>query len=171
MAEIYVPIDFSDICKSIPHGEDIIYSTLCQGFATGGRVNTFKWISHVLMTAKGVAYTVPMSGTLIQVYQHWEKIFGIVSSGRLGTGFAPSRLLTFKLVSDENFETKKKFLERSKKFAAKFRPISIKRKEEWLEINQSNQELKKQIKSVEKSLNNMRIKEKKRLAKEAKKIT
>lgn len=177
MAEIYVPIDFSDIKNVIPPGEDIIYSTLCQGTHSqnlGTKTKTWKWISHCLMTKNGVAYTFPSLQKKKEppqkIYSKWEDILAIASAGKFGVGFTLSLITSYKLVRNENFETKEKFKERSKAFVAKFRPLVIKKQEEWLEANRNNPEVRKRdIKITEKSIRKMKGWEQKRLAKEAKK--
>ncbi|UCC19314.1 MAG: hypothetical protein JSV62_14610 [Promethearchaeota archaeon] len=180
MSDIYVPIDFSDLKSVIPPGEDIIYSTLARGETpigttiTGSKVKYVKYISHILMTPNGVAYTVPTKKPKkeppVKRYTPWGEIHGIASAGKLGTGFSISLTLPFKLVREENFETKESFEKRSKEFVAKFRPLIIEKKEEWLRQNRNNPEIKKrEIKMAEKVLAKMKSWENKRLAKEAKK--
>lgn len=177
MSDIYVPIDFSDIKNKIPPGEDIIYSTLCKGFTSqtvGTKTKTWRWISHVLMTPNGVAYTFPnmkkKKAPPLQIYSVWDEIHSIASAGKLGAGFQLSRFSSFKLVREENFETKEKFKERSKEFIAKFRPLIIKKKEQWLELNRNNPEIKKKIiKNMENAIAKLKAMENKRIAKEIKK--
>ena len=176
ISDIYVPIDFSDVKSKIPPGEDIIYSTLCKGTASqtiGNKSIMWTWISHVLMTPNGLAYTLPdktkKKAPPIQVYSPWEEIFAIVSAGKLGTGITLSKYTSFKLIREEHFETKEKFKERSKEFVAKFRPLLMEKREKWLELNRNNPEIKKRvIKWHEKSLAKMRSYESKRLKKEEK---
>lgn len=89
--------------------------------------------------------------------------------GKFGTGFVLSRGTDFKLVRGEDFETKEKFKERSKEFIAQFRPLLIKKKEEWLELNRNNPEIKKKkIKNMEKTIAKLKSLENKRIAKTAK---
>ena len=178
MSDIYVPIDFSDIKNKIPPGEDIIYSTLCKGYTSmyiGTKIKKWNWISHVLMTPNGVAYTFPNTTNRkappLQIYSTWDEILAIVSMGKFVAGFSLSFTTSFKLVREENFETKEKFNERSKEFIAKFRPLLIKKKDQWLELNRNNPEIQKRtIKTVEKALAKMKAWENKRIAKEVKKI-
>jgi len=176
MSDIYVPIDYSDIKNKIPPGEDIIYSTLCKGQTSqnlGTKTKRWTWISHVLMTPNGLVYTFPdvrkKKAPPLQIYDTWENIKSIVSVGKFGTGFVLSRGTDFKLVRGEDFETKEKFKERSKEFIAQFRPLLIKKKEEWLELNRNNPEIKKKkIKNMEKTIAKLKSLENKRIAKTAK---
>ncbi len=176
MSGIYVPIDYSDIKNVIPPGEDIIYSTLCIGFtlqSLGTKTKTYRWASHVLMTPNGVAYTFPdmtkRKAPPKQVYSSWDKFDTIVSKGKSSVGIN-ARFVEFRLVREENYESKEKFKDRLKEFIAKFRPLLIKKKEQWLELNRDNPEIKKRsIKRAERSILWMKKAENKRLAKEAKK--
>ena len=177
MSDIYVPIDFSDLKSVIPPGEDIIYSTLCNGFTSVRLVRktrTYNWNTHLLMTPNGIAYYMPdttkKKAPLLPMYSTWDEIFAIMGMGKLGCGFSMINGLSFKLLREANFETKDNFKERSREFVVKFRPLLIKKKEQWLELNRNNPEIKKsKIKSMEASLAEMKSLEKKRIAKEAKK--
>ena len=89
--------------------------------------------------------------------------------GKFGIGFSLRKAFDFKLIRDVNFETKEKFNERSKEFVAKFRPLLIKKKEQWLELNRNNPDIKKRrINKIKKSLAINKQLEEKRKAKEAK---
>ena len=175
MSDIYVPINYSDINKIIPPGEEIIYSTLCKGvllLSQGTKSITYKWKTHVLITPNGIAYTKPNTlkkKAVLQEYSTWDEIYRIISVGKFGIGFSLRKAFDFKLIRDVNFETKEKFNERSKEFVAKFRPLLIKKKEQWLELNRNNPDIKKRrINKIKKSLAINKQLEEKRKAKEAK---
>lgn len=67
MGNIYVPLDYSDVIKFVPEGEEVIYSTKCKVevwdhnyFSTGsGKSKTYKYNAHVVMTKKGLAFHIP----------------------------------------------------------------------------------------------------------------
>ncbi|MFX1493572.1 MAG: hypothetical protein ACFFBZ_04755 [Promethearchaeota archaeon] len=58
MAEIYVPIDYSNLKEILPVGDDIIYSTLCKAYHTDAG-SLIIWKTHLLMTEKGIAFSKP----------------------------------------------------------------------------------------------------------------
>lgn len=181
MSDIYVPIDISDIKSVIPPGEDIVYSTMCKCAAVvsvgiGARKSRrTKWVSHVLLTTNGVAYTQPnlfkKRKPSEQKFLPWTEFDAIVNLGRYGSGFSivnPPR--TFKLTREENYETKEKFAERSKEFVPKFRPFLIEKKLQWVEESQKNPAIKKRrINGAIKFIKKMQKLESKRIGKERKK--
>jgi hypothetical protein len=62
MSNIYIPIDHTNVKEVIPPGENIIYSTLCSAVERGGVGPTRykkKYKSHILVTDKGIAFTIP----------------------------------------------------------------------------------------------------------------
>jgi len=130
MTDIYVPIDYSNLKAVIPPGEDIIYSTLCKAkkSSTGmAGVTTTKWISHVLMTPKGIAFMEPRRKKSMKLkYFDWYKI------RRISKTIIPITLKIFlKLEREPNFESKGDYNKRVNEFREKFKVIIEKRKKEW----------------------------------------
>ncbi len=151
MPDIYVPIDYSNAKEKIPPGEDIVYSTLTivtKGPASYSR----KWTSHVLMTTKGITYTIPLRKSAPQVIYHsWNGIYGIMRKNFQIGG------THFKLVRDPNYESKENFKVRIKQFSSTIKPIKQaykemhfaeirKKKQEKREKKKQKKELKKQNK-------------------------
>jgi len=118
MSDIYIPIDYSNAREKIPSGEDIIYSTLMK-VSSGTPAYKRKWISHVLMTTKGIVYTMPQrKNTTVGIYHSWKGIYGIFRKQfQIGGTY-------FKLVRDPNSESKESFKMRSKVFASTIKPIN-----------------------------------------------
>lgn len=69
MSKFIVPINFSPASKKIPIGEDIIYSTLASASVFGGNY-TQLWTAHVLITQKGIAFTLP-GRKIKEIYVDW----------------------------------------------------------------------------------------------------
>ncbi|TFG10478.1 MAG: hypothetical protein EU535_08240, partial [Promethearchaeota archaeon] len=146
MAEIYYPIDKSNLKEIIPLGQDIIYSTLCQGFVHDtNNDKKYKWKTHVLMTKEGVAFSIPVSVNYtakaiktepILIQNHfvgWQNIYVTEVQEFIGTtaGFIVPWLYerirfrtVFKLLRDSEFESKESFKNRSKPFIETFRPLA-----------------------------------------------
>jgi hypothetical protein len=67
VGNIYVPLDYSDVMKFVPEGEETIYSTKCKVevwdhhyySASSNKWKTYKYNVHVIMTKKGLAFHVP----------------------------------------------------------------------------------------------------------------
>jgi len=118
MQDIYIPIDYSNAKEKIPSGEDIIYSTLMK-VTSGTPAYKRKWISHVLMTTKGIVYTVPQrKSPPVGVYHSWNGIYGIWKKQfQIGGTY-------FKLVLNTNYESKESFKMRTKVFASTIKPIN-----------------------------------------------
>jgi hypothetical protein len=154
MADIYVPIDFSNARDVIPPGEDIIYSTMCAGkgeFLDGTKSITYKWLSHFLLTDKGVAFTIPLkvSHTKKQIkklnpreehYLEWHNIN--VFPGRTGDkpGFTIDKIENeikitcfLELVPNPEFESDEKFQERKQLFFNRFKPVQEQKRKEMLD--------------------------------------
>ncbi len=183
MSDIYVPIDYSDVKSAIPPGEDIIYSTLCKveassgTFVTGGSIS--RWLSHVLMTPTGVAYTIPTKKNKppLHIYGTWAEDIRFIFEPRKKTCRFNTRILTlFNLIRDENFESEEVFYKRIREFPAKIRPILMERKAEWLELNYNNKEIKRRLRNFVKSsyngsvgLEKARLEREKKEAEKAKK--
>lgn len=143
MSNIYVPIDFSDAKNRIPTGEDILYSTLCQ-VASGSAAYTTKWLSHVLMTEKGLVYTAPISNKFdpLVLYVPWNKIYGI-GKARFQRG-----QIYFKLVFDNKYETEESFKQRCKEFKSIIKPIKEAGKNYWLTNFPTKKERKAELKRL-----------------------
>ncbi|MHA1992010.1 MAG: hypothetical protein ACW98A_13650 [Candidatus Hodarchaeales archaeon] len=145
MADIYVPIDSSPVKGIIPSGEEIIYSTLCQGKMTSGitgyRMSTDKWITHVLITKNGFAFTRPMIGNPQEVtYLDWGEVRGIYGKRiEIMPGYY------FTLERDSNVEPKDDFKQRKKEFNTKIKPIINDRKKEWEENFPKKKERRQEI--------------------------
>lgn len=77
-AHIYVPINYSDLSKSIPEGEDIIYSTLANVHFLSGNREYISKKTHVLMTKNGfVYYSLRKRKAPEPVYIKWWEIYGV----------------------------------------------------------------------------------------------
>ena len=130
MTDIYVPIDYSNLKSVIPPGEDIIYSTLCKakkGSAGLAGYTTTKWLSHVLMTTKGIAFTVPHRKKPTKAfYTDW---YSMKKFGK--KGFVYKLKTYYRIVREPNFESNNEFRERSKNFLATINPIIQSRRKEW----------------------------------------
>jgi len=67
MGNIYVPLDYSDIMKFVPEGEEVIYSTKCKVdvldsnyfSVSSDKYKTYKYNAHIVMTNKGLAFHIP----------------------------------------------------------------------------------------------------------------
>ncbi|MFX1376932.1 MAG: hypothetical protein ACFFA0_14095 [Promethearchaeota archaeon] len=152
MSELYVPIDHSNVKDAIPEGEDIIYSTLCKVMRNiYGKNKKYTWISHVLMTPNGFAYTEP---NFIQkhmppqaYYIPWYEIRNIGNR-------------TFFVSLDHQFyleknpdEPKTDFKNRGLRFPVKFIPIAIQSIEKRLNVENIE---KKEIKKLKGSLERLK---------------
>lgn len=92
MSNIFIPIDSSDLRKAIPEGEDIIYSTLCKGEGEAMFENKkWSWNSHLLMTQKGMYFTIPLNARFskkqiaklnpkLEVFAPWYNIGNVVTA-------------------------------------------------------------------------------------------
>ncbi len=142
MSDIYIPIDYSEVKNIIPPGEDIVYSTLCKVrntiSHTMGGSTTRKWISHVLITTKGIAYTIPQKKAPIELrYLFWYDIDKVFSRGFM---LRPKfKIVTeFILAQDPNFESKESFKERHKLFKEKLLSVivtALTDKQKEIEVN------------------------------------
>lgn len=151
MSDIYVPIDYSDIKKKIPPGEEIIYSTLCKGVVEVGgppqKTIRTTWITHVLFTQNGVTWVKPhytkKRRPSTQEYTPLEDVnylfYDRIPSFRIGL----ARLF---LKREKIFETKENFRERSARFLPRFAPLIIEKKKQWLQEYGDNPEIKKRLK-------------------------
>jgi hypothetical protein len=155
MVELYVPIEATNVCSVIPPGEEILCSTLiCMD--TYNPKDMSYWNSHLLVTEKGLAFTVPQRDRTVQLkYQLWADIPGMEIKSRLwhvlmnGYRFFLTR-------KDEQAESKESLHARDVAFFQQFIPILIARKKEWLAANPGDKkrakEIEKEIKNAEKTL-------------------
>lgn len=152
MSNIYVPIDYSDVKNVIPQGEDIIYSTLCKATidkSFGPIINKTKWLSHVLMTEKGIAFSVPQKKKPTEfVYVPWYEIYHTWNDGIFLRNLTEMLIVT----RDPNFESKEKFKERRLKACIIFLPLLIKEKEKFLNSPENANIDKRKRRNLESSL-------------------
>jgi hypothetical protein len=151
MADIYFPIDSSVAKNVIPPGEEIIYSTLCKivhSGLPGSGTPTRKWDSHVLLTPKGLVYSMPGNRAL---YNDWFEVKRI-------TGKYIELFLGFRmgLKREPNFETKDGFKKRSKEFSRKIKPIMQGRKDEWVTRFPKKKERKQEVRKRINEINHLR---------------
>ncbi len=149
MAEIYVPIESSDLKTRIPPDEQIIYSTMLHGSITFGNRRT-TWNTHALMTNKGIHSHMAraMQKQLDYHFMDWIYV------KRIGGGTIMFNLNdTYSFARVEQFETKEKFKERKKTMGASLWPVILKRCQEWLNENSNNPNVKNRlVKGVQKRL-------------------
>ena len=145
MSEIYYPIDGSNLKEIIPIGQDIIYSTLCKGYAKESEDKKYKWKSHVLITKEGVAFSIPLTvnytkkelknnpNLKVNHFMPWANIIIIKWQPLVGisVGFAVPwvynqiRLRSEFILERENkYESKQLFKQRLEPFLEKFKPIA-----------------------------------------------
>ena len=177
MAELYVPINTSDVWKVIPQGEDIIYSTLAKvEIVTMGGKLSHKYETHLLITSNGIAFKkinftkgIQLSdGTSENIYALWENAQGLIFIKTLGAVFKVHGC-GIRLIQLEGTETKKQFIARSKLFVAKYRPLMIEKYEEVLEeLLKDPIKNRKLIKGRQYLLRFLKKKEEKRLRKKTK---
>ena len=139
MSDFYVPINYSDVSSVIPQGEDIIYSTLCNAKVDRGfgyaYVDVTTWVTHVLITTKGLAFTIPQRNKSNKLlYIPWYDVHHTWNDAILLGGFKQRLAVT----RDPNFESKEKFKERRLKAGKIFLPILIKEKETFLNSPESS---------------------------------
>ena len=102
----YVPVNYSHAWSVIPKGEDIIYSTLCKARYDRGFgsiiIDITTWVTHVLCTRKGLAFTAP-DGNLL--YLPWYDIYHTWNDG-IYIGSLKELLY---MVRDTNLESREMF--------------------------------------------------------------
>lgn len=138
MAEIYVPIDSSSARYVIPNGEDILYSTMCKMIIDKGfgpaYTNLTTWTTHVLMTKSGFAMNVAHKKQATETkFIPWYEIKNLLYTGIFWGG---KEFLRF--IRNPNFETKKNFKKRRRKFPLKFLPYVIKSRENRIAEMEAN---------------------------------
>lgn len=141
MAEIYVPIDYSNLKEILPVGDDIIYSTLCKAYHTDAG-SLIIWKTHLLMTEKGIAFSKPgekKKDPPELIYIDWTKVVYVLKKGlrvNISLGYPASKfdyeMVDLNLKSDPNFESKDKFKKRLNEFPRKFIPYVLEKKKAFL---------------------------------------
>lgn len=141
MAEIYVPIDYTDVKSVIPPEDEIIYSTLTTCRASDiGKNKEYFWNMHVLMTNNGLAFNLPpkvnykttllffdVHNPQVNFYIPWENV--VLAKRGVRTEFTIwpvkniNRVITFSVHRDKNYEDKKVFKNRASVVFEKFFPI------------------------------------------------
>ena len=124
---MYVPIDYSEISKSIPEDDEILYSTLCQ--VKGANQN---WESHVLITKLGIAYTGPTEGdqeklNFLDWFNVYNQLFNEFKSKKIkinGIWFSATR--------DEKYETEETFKSRIREFGQFCEKLFLETKNEFI---------------------------------------
>lgn len=122
ISNIYIPINYSNLSKILPEGYEIIYSTLCKARKNIG-IKTIKWISHVLITKLGIAYTLPSEVKEIKEIEEDELNFFTWSQIHSDTSvyFKDNEIFInktrFTLTRDENYESEENFKARAMNFS------------------------------------------------------
>ncbi len=144
MSDLFIPINFSNLSKLIPEGEEIIYSTLCEVkfFLLKKK---YVWKSHVLFTPNYVAFTHPEMklfkfSSINSIFEN-GLILTIVELGLLEQIKTDSFIIiafNFKLEREPNYESKDGFKERKGYFEYKILPYLVPAKKKILSYVQSN---------------------------------
>lgn len=162
MAEIFVPINYSDVKDIIPLGEDIIYSTLCKAVYVGDNPWTRYWKTHLLITEKGIAFSIPgkkREDPPQLIYDDFTCITFVYPDGFSldnSKKYFAMRGIFINIKSDSEFESKEKFEKRKSEFLKKFFPIVLEAKKNLLQTPGSSLDIKerkrqeKQVKRMEK---------------------
>lgn len=128
MAEIYVPIDISDLKNVIPEGNDILYSTYAHivekyVYLSATKKATLKWNSHMLFTQDGFAYTeIRKKKPPNPQFYGWHMVRNIVNDK-----MKVMINISAQIIRHEDYETKEAFQERIKQFSPKIIPIALER--------------------------------------------
>lgn len=163
MADIFIPIESTNLKSILPANDEIIYSTLANCSIQKGKLIRY-WKSHLLITPNGYAMTIPdANNTLNGKYFPWYIVDNITRAKfklyKNKQKIYMTRWLFFaegwrwSIWHDVNSETDDQFLPRAEGFGAKVIPIIIQRKQEWIAANNaSSTPDKKKRKIVEKGL-------------------
>ena len=102
----------------------------------------------------------------IPTYFPWGEAFSIQNLPRIGMRLVID-VFTLRLIHMPDRETKMDFDARSEEFVARFQPILIEKKTEWITQRRATADriLLRHIKASEKVIKKMKMQEKKRLAK------
>ncbi len=147
-AEIYVPIDYSNLKSILPPNNDILYSTKCKA-SLQIKNTVYSWDSHMLIVNDGVAYILRRNKGEPKTqffFCPWYNTNIVALTKKLvSISVKNDYRVLLMLDRDDNYETKEHFLERIRKFEDRFRPIVIEEKEKWLNKNIDNPEIKKKV--------------------------
>ncbi len=156
--EINVPIDYSKAKEVVPADAEILYSTLMSGVYTFGPLKE-TWISHILITTRGVAFSRPASiGDIPRVYFTPWDVVSAPLKGRFTIKISALAYYNFKLYRAANYETKESFNLRFKHFGGKFRPLKKAFDKQW--------KAEKKIFKAERKAEKQRLKEERRRRRE-----
>ena len=99
-------------------------------------------------------------------FTEWGQVDSIIRVGKLRM-VVNIKGFVYELFRLKEIESHEEFQKRREEFLARFRPVLIKKKEEWLNENKNttDKQMKKYIKQSYKILENMKNKEAKRLSK------
>ncbi len=111
ISNLYVPINYSEISKSVPEDDEILYSTLCHAKSTNQN-----WESHILITKLGIAYSAPTENDQEKItFINWLNVHK-----NLLNEFKAKKIkitgIWFSAIRDEKHETEKVFKSRVKEF-------------------------------------------------------
>jgi len=147
MAEIYVPINYSNVKDIIPVGEDITYSTLCKAIQDEAGSLKF-WKTHLLMTEKGIAFTKPgkkKKDPPKLIYVDWTRVTFVFKDGfyiDMSKNYPMSKYdferVQIRIKSDRTYETKDKFKKRLEEFPRRFFPYVLEKKKFFLQSQDSS---------------------------------
>lgn len=164
MAEIYVPISYSNVKDIIPVEEDIIYSTSCKAIQNESGALKF-WKTHLLMTEKGVAFSKPKKKKKEPpelIYVDWTRVLYVVKKGlrvdiskSYPTSIYGYELVDLNIKSNSTFESRGKFEKRLKEFPKKFYPYVLEKKKSFLQSQDSSFLYGKQRELQERAIRNM----------------
>jgi len=170
MSEFFLPVNSSNAVSVVPPEDQIMESTWfgCQALVGYNRISS--WGTHAIVTNTGVAFNTPAGFPLKPeggpMFLKWGEGYSMTSLGKLGMNFVLGGI-TFKLIRNEQKESREDFKARGQDFIAKFRPLFIEQKIKWIEEHRGDADKKtrKHIKAAEKMINKMIKQEKKRLSK------
>jgi hypothetical protein len=154
----------------VPTEDVVLESTWCGCEAEMDYRRKASWGSHTIITNNGIAFLAPQSSMpgvpTIPTYFPWGEAFSIQISPRLGMRFEIS-FFTLRLIHMPQRETKAEFDERNDYFIARFRPILIEKKTEWIKQNRGTPDrvMQRHIKASERMISKMKKQEKKRISK------
>jgi hypothetical protein len=164
MSDIFVPIDHTDLKEVIPPGENITYSTLCNVVEKGGVGPTSykkKYKSHVLVTNKGIAFTIPKwRKEPKSFYMPLDKV-RITKKGKLSLSVRrefTSGLAYFVPVIAKEYESAQSFKEREPKFGAAIIPLIVESYKETMKIMEKTGENPRLINLFKKQIEKYDIK-------------
>lgn len=142
--EIYYAVEGSEFQELIPSSAKVLYSSLCRAEFHGaysvqgtyGVQSIHKFDSPVIITTEGVAYIFPTNGVLGPRFDHLGEITSL--SPLTDYPGLEIRRITYLFTMNSEFETFDSFKERGARFEDKFRPLILKKKKEWVELNKDN---------------------------------